>query len=333
MKTLLLSLAALAVSMPAAADQFSDATGQTATKFKKAPSAKLSSSQASDLGAQIRALNASSVGGPSPSAADAQAGDNSDSPRPGFLAAVDYIADGGRAVCQASFAKYLERRASAGGVEGPQEDDFRIARESIRRLVLAPAGTDKEHQISVKAMSARDGDVGSAYWQVYVTDGKTSGGEVGLAARPRDKISASGPDDREYQRLKAIDNWANSVIHEALHVYYSAFISRGFTEKSTTDKYDVCFGQTVFAMGARPGVVCGPGRACPQVYRTYTDPRKPGSGSECYKPCGDPQMCYSWAIPGKDMDGPTEIIARRAALDMTEASQGQALKKIVDAGR
>jgi hypothetical protein len=48
--------------------------------------------------------------------------------------------------------------------------------------------------------------------------------------------------------------------------------------------------------------------------------------------CGGNEVCYSWSTPGADQDGPTEILARKLSLDLTENSGGRALKIIIDAG-
>lgn len=326
MKTLALAVVLALAPGSARADPLADAAKKPVDRFRKSADTQTGER------AQVRRIEIprDMIGGPSPDPGGSlSAGD----PKvKALLAAVDYVAsDDARDKAKEAFGRYLERPGSAGGTVGPGDAEFAAAKRLIRSLVLAPASDPR--RINVGKTSARAG--GAAGWNLtpFTEGAPFPGGDVDFAEPPRDQIGQSGPSDRNFYRLRKIDDWANAVLHETLHIYHDAFVFAGFKSKRTTDEPPICFGQTIFGMGASPTLVCA-NNACPQPYGSYFDAASRTS-KKCYRPCADSvgRSCFSWATPGRDATGPTEIVARQLSLDLTEASRGDALKKIVDAVR
>lgn len=312
MKALLLACLAarLAAAGPARAQSLEDAAAR-ASSFKlkrKRPAARPAAKR----------LDLSGLLGPQPILSpDVPAVDTPQSRA--VLAAVEALDGDGLALAKAEFGAVLERPGSAGGREGPGDDDFRRAAKVLRGMIRS--GT-----IRCGATGTRGGSAGWAL-DPYTRADPFPGGEVDFTMPPASELAQSGPGDDRLGRVRSIDDWANGVLHETIHMYYSFFTrAEGFKAKPGLPAPPDCFGSTVFWNGERPAQFCPDAAACP--YPSYAQK----NGRACYKPCRD-FTCLAWSFAANDASGATELLARELSVDLSNAGGGRALGRIVRAAR
>ncbi len=165
----------------------------------------------------------------------------------------------------------------------------------------------KSGQIAIKPVSG--GAAGA--WAPDITDGKMVGGtfEVG----DYKQVKEIGRSSRNFSQLFKQDQYANTMLHEVVHMLYSvATLVQGFTAQSQPAVAEN-FRSYSFWNGTRP-----------QSLGTPYPYEKP--------PCGNP-TCYQWKISshgyGKDGNA-TEYLARTISQEMCDSDACSAYRRVLD---
>jgi len=167
-------------------------------------------------------------------------------------------------------------------------------------------------QIAVKPVS---GAGAAGAWTPDVTNGALVGGtfEVGDWRT----VQSIGRDSRNFSQLFKQDQFANTLLHETTHMFYSVFtISYGFAPQNQPPVVED-FRSTVFWNGRRPATLCASGgSSCPYPHDK--------------RPCTE-ITCYYWKISnhGYGQGNATEYAARVISQEMSESSGGQAYARVL----
>lgn len=251
------------------------------------------------LGANAQKIDLSGLlGGPSP--AGPSAGETASGPEKDIvLAAIREV--GASDAAKNRFALLFGSRAGAGG--GSEAYDGKKLSEAARTLEAMV----RSEKISIKPVSG--GAAGA--WAPDISDGVMTGGtfEVGESRPVRDIGRAS----RSFSQLFKQDQYANTILHETVHMFYSvAVLVQGFTAQSQPAVVEA-FRSYSFWNGTRP-----------QSLTTPYPYEKP--------PCGSP-TCYHWRISGHGYGkggSATEYLARTVSQEMCDADTCAAYKRVLE---
>ncbi len=254
---------------------------------------------AAALGANAQKIDLSGLtGGPSPSGPSA--GESSSGPEKEIvLAAIREVGSSGAA--KDRFAILFGSRAKPdGSSEAYDEKKLKEAAQTLEGMI-------KTGKIAIKPVTG--GAAGA--WAPDITDGAMIGGtfEVGDSRSVKD----IGRNSRNFSQLFKQDQYANTILHETVHMFYSvAVLVQGFAPQSQPAVAEA-FRSFSFWNGSRP-----------QSLSTPYPYEKP--------PCGSP-TCYQWKISshgyGKDGNA-TEFLARTVSQEMCDADNCAAYKRVLD---
>lgn len=239
------------------------------------------------------------LGGPSPagpSAGAAQAGPEKDI----VLAAIRSVPESEKA--RAEFAlMFGTRNKPDGSAEAYDAERLKAAAAVLEGLINAG-------KISIGPTDR--GAAGS--WAPNITDGKMTGGEF-LVGDPK-SVKEPGRSSRNFSQLFKQDQYANTIIHEVVHMFYSvATLVQGYTPQSQPAVAEN-FRSYSFWNGTRP-------QSLPQGSYPFEKP-----------PCGSP-TCYQWKISshgyGKDGNA-TEYLARTVSQGMCDEGNCAAYARVLD---
>lgn len=239
------------------------------------------------------------VGGPSP--AGPSAGPSESGPEKDIvLAALKAVSESDKA--QAEFSQIFgSRNKPDGGSESYDATKLKEAAKILEKMI-------RDGRIVIGPTER--GAAGS--WAPNISDGKMTGGEFLVGGwKP---IKEIGRRPQGFSQLFKQDQYANTIIHEAVHMLYSAAtLVQGFTPQT------------------QPAVA--------ENFRSFqfwngTRPQSLAAGSYPYDkpPCGNP-TCYAWKISahgyGKDGNA-TEYLARTVSQGMCDEGGCAAYARVLD---
>jgi hypothetical protein len=253
---------------------------------------------AAALGANAQKIDLSGLtGGPSPSgpsAGSASAGPERDI----VLAAIREV--GASDAAKSRFALLFGARSKPDGTS----EAYDAAKLGAAAAILE--GMIKSGAIAIKPVSG--GAAGA--WAPDISNGAMTGGtfEVGDARGVKD----IGRSSRSFSQLFKQDQYANTILHETVHMFYSvAVLVQGFTPQSQPAVVE-SFRSYSFWNGSRPQSLGAP--------YPYEKP-----------PCGNP-TCYQWKISahgyGKDGNA-TEYLARTVSQELCDADNCAAYGRVL----
>lgn len=250
-------------------------------------------------GANAQKIDLSGLtGGPSPagpSAGEASAGPEKDI----VLAAIREV--GASDSAKNRFGLLFGSRARPDGTSEAYDD------KKLKEAALKLEAMIKSGKIAIKPVSG--GAAGA--WAPDITDGAMTGGtfEVGDPRAVKDIGRAS----RNFSQLFKQDQYANTILHETVHMFYSvAVLVQGFAAQSQPAVVEN-FRSYSFWNGSRPQSLGAP--------YPYEKP-----------PCGNP-TCYQWKISGHGYGkggSATEYLARTISQELCDADNCAAYKRVLD---
>lgn len=251
--------------------------------------------------AQQKKLDLSGLlGGPQPPGPSADAGASAGPEKDVILAAISAVSESDKA--RAEFAQIFGTKTNADGTSAAYDAaKLKEAGDFLKKSL-------KDGSISVKP-SGR-GVAGA--WAPNIVDGKMTGGEFEVGGWK--EVKDYGRSARNFSQLFKQDQYANTIIHEVVHMFYSvATLVQGFTPQTQPAVVEN-FRSFSFWNGTRP-------QSLPQGSYPYDKP-----------PCGNPS-CYQWKISshgyGKDGNA-TEYLARTVSQGMCDESNCAAYGRVLD---
>lgn len=207
----------------------------------------------------------------------------------------------GSDAAKSRFAPIFGSRAKPDGTSEAYDDKkLKEAAQTLEDMI-------KSGKITIKPVTG--GAAGA--WAPDITDGKMVGGtfEVG----DYKQVKAIGRNSQNFSQLFRQDQYANTVLHEVVHMFYSvATLVQGFTAQTQPAVVED-FRSYFFWNGYSP-----------QSLTTPYPYEKP--------PCGNTK-CYHWKISshgyGKGGSA-TEYLARTISQEMCDASSCSAYKQIIE---
>jgi hypothetical protein len=199
-----------------------------------------------------------------------------------------------------------------GSMTTPDGRSVAFGERQLKDAAALLARMIESGQIAVKPVS---GPGAAGAWTPDVVNGALAGGtfEVGDWRA----VQAIGRDPRSFSQLFKQDQFANTVLHETAHMFYSVFtLSYGFKAQSQPFVVEE-FRSTVFWNGRRPASLCtAGGSSCPYPHDK--------------RPCAD-ITCYYWKISnqGYGQGNATEYAARVISQTMSEESGGEAYARVL----
>jgi len=243
------------------------------------------------------------TGGPSPDVSGGSPGPEKEM----VLAAIREFTDDEPQVALKYFQPMFGTKSMPDGSSVPfDETQLRSAAAQLTRMI-------NSGRIAVKPVA---GSGAAGAWTPDITDGALSGGtfEVGDWR----SVQALGRDPRNFSQLFKQDQFANTILHETTHMFYSVItISLGFAPQNQPSVVED-FKSTVFWNGRRPASLCtNGGESCPYPHDK--------------RPCTD-ITCYYWKISnhGYGRGNATEYAARVISQEMSESSGGQAYARVLE---
>lgn len=221
-----------------------------------------------------------------------------------LLAAVEEIALKNRAVSAKYFVPMF----------GPLPDGTAFTEQHI-----VAAGQTLTRMIKSGKIKVGRAKGAAGAWAPDIDGGKMTGGsfEVGDAS----EIKKIGRGARNYSQLFKQDQFANTILHEATHMFYSAFVSgMGFTDQ-TKPQVPEDFGSLFFWDGRPVSSLCtGPSDKPCSEGLIYDKP-----------PCKKSELnCYHWKIAshGYGASG-TEYAARMISQELCNADRCAAYGRVL----
>ncbi len=272
-----------------------------------APLALVAILLAASASAQQKKLDLSGLtGGPSP------AGPSADSSAPGpekeiVLAAIREYTGAGASVALKHFGPMFgSRNKPDGSSEAFGEKNLKEAGKVLEDMI-------RSGQIAVKPVAGAGGAAGA--WAPDITGGAMTGGtfEVGDSRQ----VKAIGTNSRNYGQLFKQDQFANTILHETGHMFYSVItLMQGFTPQNQPAVPQE-FRSLFFWNGSRPPLLCTADGQCP-----YVHDKGPCRGMEC----------YYWKITnhGYGQGNATEYAARVISQEMCDSDACGAYKRVLE---
>jgi hypothetical protein len=158
-----------------------------------------------------------------------------------------------------------------------------------------------------------EGHGAAGAWTPDITDKALTGGtfEVG----DWKTVKGYGRNSRSFSELQKQDQFANTILHETGHMFYSVFtIVYGFVPQSQPAVVEQ-FASLYFWNGYRPIGLCKGTDECPYPHKS---------------PCHD-ENCYSWKITnhGYGVGNATEYAARTISQEMCNSTGGSAYSRVL----
>jgi hypothetical protein len=222
------------------------------------------------------------------------------------LAAIGEYTGARSAVALKHFAPMFgSRNKPDGSSEAFGEANLKEAGKLLEEMI-------KSGKVAIKPIQ---GGGAAGAWAPDISDGKMTGGtfEVGDSRA----IKEIGRGSRNYSQLFKQDQFANTILHETGHMFYSVItLVQGFAPQNQPSVPQE-FSSRSFWNGIAPPLLCKDGDKCPYVHSKG--------------PCRDMQ-CYYWKITnhGYGVGNATEFAARAISQEMCDEDRCSSYARVLD---